>query len=69
MNIYKKDFPKNVPPTEPYKKISLIFYNFKTSKLIISNNSYSFTDLDWTNVVYMFKCPLGYGGSNGNNSV
>ena len=33
---------------------------FKTSKLIISNNTLPSTGLlDRTNVVYLFKCPLG----------
>ena len=42
------------------KKIRIIIYynKFKTSNLIISNNSSSPTELlDRINVVYMFKCP------------
>ena len=53
---------KNVLPIDPTKKVRLIIYynKFKTSNLIISNNSSSATELlNWTNVVYMFKCPLG----------
>ena len=63
MNIYsKKPYPKIILPTNPTKKIRLIIYynKFKTSNLIIFNNSYpSIEHLDGTNVVYMLKCPLG----------
>ena len=44
------------------KKVRLIIYynKFKTSNLIISNNTSPSTGLlDRTNVVYMFKYPLG----------
>ena len=44
------------------KKIRLIIYykKFKTSNIITSNNTSPSTELlDWTNFVYMFKCPLG----------
>ena len=39
----------------------IIYYNkFKTSNVIISNNSSTSTELlNKTNVVYMFKCPWG----------
>ena len=45
-----------------YLKIRLIIYynKFKTSNLIISNNSFPSTELlDMKNVVYMFKCSFG----------
>ena len=44
------------------KKVRLILYykKFKTSSLIISNNTPSSTGLlDRTKVVYLLKCPLG----------
>ena len=45
-----------------------LLQQIKTSNLIISNNSPPSTELlDRTNVVYMFKCPLGDGVSNENN--
>ena len=48
-------------PTIPKKVRLRIYYNkFKTSNLIISNNTFPSTKLlDRINVVYMFKCPLG----------
>ena len=54
--ILKKPYPKkkNVLPTDPTKKVRLIIYynKFKTSKLIISNNTSRSTELlDNTNVV------------------
>ena len=61
-HILKKPYPKNVLPTDPTKKVRLIIYynNFITSNLIISNNtSLSIKLLGKTNIVYMFKCPLG----------
>ena len=71
MNIYLKSLiPKNVFPTDPTKKIRLIIYynKFKTSNLIISNNSSPSTEfLDGTNIVYMFKCLLEDCVSNENN--
>ena len=60
--ILKKSYPKKCLPTDPTKKVKLIIYynKFKTSNLIISNNTSPSTELlDRTNVVYMFKCPLG----------
>ena len=63
MNIYiKKISKKIVLPTDSTKKVWLIIYynKFKTSILIISNNTSPATELlDRTNIVYMFKCPLG----------
>ena len=67
----KKKLIKNVLPTDPSKKIRLIIYDnkFQTSNQIISNNSSPTTEfLDWTNVVYMFKCPLGDCVSKENNT-
>ena len=66
----KNPFPKNVLLTDPTKKVRIIIYDtkFKTSNLIISNDSTSSTELiDRTNVLYMFKCLLGYCVSNKNN--
>ena len=63
--------PKNVLPNDPTKKVRLIIYNkkFKTSNLIISNNTFPSTELlEMTNVVYMFKCPLGDCVSKANNT-
>ena len=54
-----------------YKKVRLVIYynKFKTSHLIISNNTSLSTELlDRTNVVYMFKCPLGNCVSKENNA-
>ena len=53
------------------KKVRFIInYNkFKTSNLIISNNSFPSTELlDQTNLIYMFKCPLGDCVSKENNA-
>ena len=53
---------QNFLPTNPTKNVGLIIYykKFKTSNLIISNNTSPSTELlDRTNVIYMFKCPLG----------
>ena len=48
--------------------ISFYFNKFKTSNLIISNNSSPSTELlDRINIIYMFKCPLGDCVSNENN--
>ena len=49
-------------PTDPIKKVRLIIYykKFKTSNLIISNNtSPSIGLFNRSTVVYLFKCPLG----------
>ena len=48
-------------PMQPKKGRLIIYYNkFKTSNQIIFNNtSFSTELLDWTNVAYMFKRPLG----------
>ena len=62
--------------TDPYKitdsnkKIKLIIYynKFKTSNLVIRNNSsLSIGVLQKTNVIYQFKCPLGDCISDKNN--
>ena len=51
---------RNILPTDPNKKIKLICYKFKTSNLVIRNNSSpSIGVLQKTNVIYKFKCPLG----------
>ena len=53
---------RNILPTNPNKKIKLIIYHnkFKTSNLVIRNNSSpSIGVLQKTNVIYKFKCPLG----------
>ena len=61
-NIFKMLIKRNILPTDPNKKIKfIIYYNkFKTSNLVINNNSsLSFGVLQKTNVVYQFKCALG----------
>ena len=61
---------KNILPTDPNKKIKLIIYynKFKTSNLVIRNNSSpSIGVLQKTNVIYKFKCPLGDCISDNNN--
>ena len=53
---------RNIHPTYPNKKIKLIIYynKFKTSNLVIRNNSSpSIGVLQKNNVIYKFKCPLG----------
>ena len=63
INLYNKNLiQKNVLPTDPTKRVWLIIYynKFKTSNVIISNNTSLSTELlDRTNVLNMFKCPLG----------
>ena len=57
INIIKR----NIKPTEQQKHIKLIIYytKFKTSNLIVKNNTNSpKTLLNQTNVVYKFICPL-----------
>ena len=61
---------RNILPTDPNKKIKLIIYynKFKTSNLVIRNNSsLSIGVLQKTNVIYKFKCPLGDCISDNNN--
>ena len=68
--LKKKTLFKNMFSLLILPKIKLtIYYNkFKTSNLIISNNSSPSTEfLDRTNVVYMFKCPMGNCFCNENN--
>ena len=63
---------KNILPTDPYKKIKLIIYydKFKTSNLVIKNNSSpSIGFLQKTNVIYQFKCLLGDCISDNNNNI
>ena len=57
-------------PILPKKVRLIIYYNrFKNSNLIGSNNTSPSTELlDRTNVVYMFKCPLGDCVSKENNA-
>ena len=53
---------RNILPTDPNKEIKLIIYynKFKTSNLVIRNNSSpSIGVLQKYNVIYQFKCPLG----------
>ena len=51
----KKNILENVFLTDPTKKVRLIIYynKFKASNLIISEF------LERTNILYMFKCPMG----------
>ena len=68
--ILKTLIHKNILPTDPNKKIKLIIYynKFKTSNLVIRNNSSpSIGVLQKTNVIYKFKCPLGDCISDNNN--
>ena len=67
--IMKTLIHKNMLPTDPNKKIKLIYYNkFKTSNLVIRNNSSpSIGVLQKTNVIYKFKCPRGDCISDNNN--
>ena len=68
--ILKTLIHKNILPTDPNKKIKLVIYcnKFKTSNLVIRNNSSpSIGVLQKTNVIYKFKCPLGDCISDNNN--
>ena len=66
--ILKTLIYKNILPTDPNKKIKLIYYKFKTSNLVMRNNSSpSIGVLQKTNVIYKFKCPLGDCISDNNN--
>ena len=68
--ILKTLIHKNIFPTDPNKKIKLVIYynKFKTSNLVIRNNSSpSIGVLQKTNVIYKFKCPLGDCISDNNN--
>ena len=61
---------RNILPADPNKKIKLIIYynKFKTSNLVIRNNSTpSIGALQKNNVIYQFKCPLGDCISDNNN--
>ena len=61
-NILKILIHRNTLATDPYKKIKLIIYynKFKTSNLVIRNNSTpSIGVLQKNNVISQFKCPLG----------
>ena len=59
---------RNILPTDPNKKIKFIYYKFKTSNLVIRNNSSpSIGLLQKTNAIYKFKCPLGECISDYNN--
>ena len=71
--ILKTLIHRNILPTDPNKKIKLIYYNkFKTSNLVIRNNfPPSIGVLQKTNVIYKFKCPLGdciFDNNNNNNN-
>ena len=68
--IFKTLIHRNILPTDPNKEIKLIIYynKFKTSNLVIKNNSPpSIGVLQKTNVIYQFKCPLGDCISENNN--
>ena len=68
--ILKTLIHKSILPTDPNKKIKLVIYynKFKTSNLVIRNNSSpSIGVLQKTNVIYKFKCPLGDCISDNNN--
>ena len=67
--ILKTWIHRNILPTDPNKKIKLIYYNkFKTSNLVIKNNSSPLIGvLEKTNVIYQFKCPFGDCISDDNN--
>ena len=67
--ILKTLIDRNILPTDPNKKIKLIYYNkFKTSNFVIRNNSSpSIGFLQKNNVIYKFKCPLGDCISDHNN--
>ena len=67
---WKHWFTKTYSPLILIKKIKLIIYynKFKTSNLVIRNNSSpSFGVLQKNNVIYKFKCPLGDCISDNNN--
>ena len=60
--ILKTLIHRNILPTDPNEKIKLIMYynKFKTSSLVIKNNSSpSIRVLQKNNVLHQFKCPLG----------
>ena len=68
--ILKTLIHENILATDPNKKIKLIIYykKFKTSNLVIRNNSTpSIGVLQKTNVIYKFKCPLEDCISDNNN--
>ena len=70
--ILKTLIHKNILPTDPNKKIKLVIYynKFKTSNLVIRNNSTpSIGVLQKNNVIYKFKCPLGDCISDNNNNI
>ena len=52
---------RNILPTDPNKKIKLIIYynRFKTSNLVIRNNSSPSIRVFKKKVIYQFRCPLG----------
>ena len=62
---------RNILLTDPNKKIKLIiYYKFKTSNLVIRNNSspsIGVLQKKKNNVLYKFKCPLGDCISDNNN--
>ena len=68
-NILKILIQRNVLPTDPDKKIKLIYSNkFKTSSLVINNDSSpSIRVLQKQTFIYQFKCPLGDRISENNN--
>ena len=60
-NILKTLIQRNMLPPDPNNKIKLIYYDkFKTSNLVINNNSSPLiVVLQKTNIIHQFKCPLG----------
>ena len=68
---WKHWFTKTYSPLILIKKIKHIYYNkFKTSNLVIRNNSTpSIGVLQKTNVIYKIKCPLGDCISDNNNNI
>ena len=62
-NIFKTLIKRNLLHTDPNKKkqkLIIYYYKFKTSNLVISNNSSpSIGVLQKTNIVYQFKYSLG----------
>ena len=68
--ILKTLIHRNIIPTDPNKKKKIIIYynKFKTSNLVIKNNSApSIGVLHKKKVIYQFKCPLGECISENNN--
>ena len=66
--ILKSLIHRNILSTDPNKKVIIYYNKFKTSNLVIKINSPpSIVVLKNNNVIYQFKCPLGYCISENNN--